>query len=281
MRRAALASVALLLLLSVSCGRPTLDLSSAAKFKRSKEKIRASLSQGKRQEFDDALEALVTERIDFLSMGLLPFTKSGDAESAFLDKLRPDLNGKNASEIIAAGREIERAEFRRLRQAKVDHDARKAKLDAEIRQINERNARLKRLAVSYVSRRDETAFFLSTTKLVLRVSNFLETAVAGFSADVKMYAPGRSVPEWSNEEYFPIKSGVEPGETRSIELLVGGLSGIPKVENARFEFDVTRIAGPDDVTLAERKALPDYSLLDSLFDQKKYDRLARKFPNEK
>lgn len=105
-RRLFHACLAPLIFFLAACGEPTLDLSSEAAFSDSMERVQNALSDGKREEFRDAMRIILLSQIDpmeFLSGSLQQSPNPTPKADARLKAL---LHGKTAEEVIALAEDL-------------------------------------------------------------------------------------------------------------------------------------------------------------------------------
>ena len=78
------------------CSDPTIDASSEAKMKESVAKVRESLPEAKRTDFDQAVQLIAFSQIDMKSLFANGGADAGDVEG----KMRDALNGKTAEQEV-------------------------------------------------------------------------------------------------------------------------------------------------------------------------------------
>ena len=78
------------------CSDPKIDTSTDESMKSSISKVRESLPEGKRQEFDEAIQILAFSKIDMKDLFTAGATGVGNIEG----KMRDSLNGKSGAQII-------------------------------------------------------------------------------------------------------------------------------------------------------------------------------------
>ena len=85
------------------CSDPTIDASSEAKMKESVAKVRESLPEAKRTDFDQAVQLIAFSQIDMKSLFANGGADAGDVEG----KMRDALNGKTAEQVLAQAEQIQ------------------------------------------------------------------------------------------------------------------------------------------------------------------------------
>lgn len=252
---AALASI------MVGCSEPKIDASSDEAMKSSSQKVRESLPESKRADFDEALQVLAFHQIDMKAL----FTEGAAGVGNLESKMRSALNGKTADEVIGEANRI-----------KAERQAReRAQALEEIRELEE-----KRLA-SIKAQEELKKFEVLRSRFHMRERDFgrtqpiIELAVKnGTSSPVSrayfegtIASPGRSVP-WHKDTFnYSISGGLESGEEASWSLAPNMFSGWGKVDapaDAIFTVTVDKLDGPDGETL--------YSVRD--FGEREAQRLA-------
>lgn len=85
------------------CSDPTIDASSEAKMKESVAKVRESLPEAKRSDFDQAVQLIAFSQVDMKSLFANGGADAGDMEG----KMRDALNGKTAEQVLAQAEQIQ------------------------------------------------------------------------------------------------------------------------------------------------------------------------------
>jgi hypothetical protein len=230
----------------VGCSEPTIDVSSDEAMKSSSQKVRESLPESKRADFDEALQILLFSQIDMKAI----FTEGAAGVGNLEGKMRSTLDGKTADEVIAEANKI-----------KAERQAReRAQALAEIQELEERRRlsikaleELKKFEVLrsrfYMRERD---FGGMQPIIELTVKNGTNSPVSRAYFEGTIASPGRSVP-WHKDAFnYSISGGLEPGEEASWNLAPNMFSGWGKVDapaDAIFTVTVEKLDGPDGQTL--------------------------------
>ena len=120
----ALLMVVLAVMAITGCSDPTIDASSEAKMKESVAKVRESLPEAKRTDFDKAVQLIAFSQIDMKSLFANGGADAGDVEGKMLDSL----NGKRAETLLAQAAKIQgEGKAREKEQAVAEHRALVAK----------------------------------------------------------------------------------------------------------------------------------------------------------
>jgi hypothetical protein len=253
--------VTLGLAFTAGCGKPTIDTSSDEAIRASSQKVRESLPDSKRAEFDKALQILAFSQIDMRDL----FAEGAVGAGALDGKIRGSLDGKTAEEVMA-----EAAIISAERQAR--------ERDQALEEIKELEA--KRHAAEHAQRElrkfevlrsrfymKEQEFMGEQPIIELSVRNGTGSPVSRAYFEGIIASPDRSVP-WHQDTFnHSIPGGIEPGEDATWSLAPNMFSGWGNVDapaDAVFTVTVEGLDGPGGETL--------YSVRD--FGEREMERLA-------
>lgn len=260
MKKIALAGVVLLAISVAGCSKPTIDASSDEAMKESVQKVRESLPESKRTEFDEAIQVLAFSQIDLATI------MAGGASSASIEaKLKGALGGKTAEEIIN-----EASRVKAERQAREREQALSEIQELENKRIDYEKSKdeLKKFEVLRSRFRFQEQRFMGKQPIIeLTVKNGTSSPISRAYFKGVIASPNRSVPWLKDEFNYSIKGGLEPGEEASWTLAPNMFSDWGKVEapaDAVFTVTVEQLDGPDGESL--------FSTLD--FDEDDERRLA-------
>lgn len=242
-KKLAVLSISLLL---AACTKPSIDTSSDEAMKASVAKVRESLPESKRAEFDQALQVLAFNQLDFASL----FKDGMTGTSTTLDNVKSTLNGRTGEQVIdEAGKIVAERRTKEREQAL-----------AEIEELQTKKAS------SEVAKAQLTKFEVTRSKFYKRQRDFLGnqpvielTVRNGTSSAVSrayflgtLASPGRSVP-WIKDTFnYEISGGLEPGEEARWTLAPNMFSDWGKVNapaDAVFTAEVERLDGADSKAL--------------------------------
>ncbi len=245
------------LLLAVGCGEPTIDTTSDNTTQESMQRVRASLPESKREEFDSAIQVLAFSNIDFANI----MEEGADGAEEFVEQVRGDLDGKTGEEVLAEARAvIAEREIKEKRQALAEIKELVAKQQSadlakeELRKFEVIRSRF------YKRQREYSG---EEPIIELTVRNGMSEAVSRAYFEGVIASPGRSVP-WLKESFnYSISGGLEPGEEASWNLAPNRFSEWGRVDapaDAVFTATVIRLDGADESPLFEASGLSEYEL---------------------
>lgn len=238
--------LAVLTSIMIGCSDPKIDASTDEAMKASSQKVRESLPESKRAEFDEALQVLAFSQIDMKALFAEEAAGAGNLE----DKMRSALNGKTADEVIAEANRIKaerqaRERVQALDEIKELEEKRKASVKArgELKKFEVLRSRF------FMRERD----FMGKQPIIeLSVKNGTSTPVSRAYFEGTIASPGRSVP-WHKDTFnYSISGGLEPGEEATWNLAPNMFSDWGKVDapaDAVFTVTVEKLDGPDGETL--------------------------------
>ena len=221
--------------------------------KSSIEKVRSSLAEEKRPEFDEALQGLAFSNIDFGDLA-----EASEDEGGFEEKLRSSINGKSAQQIISEADEIRIERERRQREQALEEIG---ELEAKLKEAESAKRELEKFEVSR-SRfyKEEQSFGGDQPIIELTVRNGTDQAVSRAYFEGVLASPGRSVP-WHKDTFnYSISGGLEPGEEAAWKLAPNMFSDWGEVDapgDAVFTVTVRRLDGADEEPIYDARGLSD------------------------
>jgi hypothetical protein len=248
--RNATVSIAALLLLA-GCSKPRVDGRSDDSLKASVEKVRASVPENQRDEFD---KAIATVGMSKLSMERI---LSGNAAAGAAD-VREALNGKTAAEIFAMAKSIEEQRQREQRETDLKEVAALEKERAAADVATTELAKFEVLRAKFSTESDSIG--MSHPHILLTVKNGTAHAVSRAFFHGVIASPGRSVP-WVSEDFnYTIPGGLNPGEEASWNLTPNSFSSWGTVQvpaDAGLQVTVVRLNGPNAEELYSTEKFTD------------------------
>ncbi len=233
---------------ALGCGNePRIDTSSDEAMETSIEEVRSTLSSEEQEEFTEALQVLAFSGVsveDLFAEGL-----TGGA-AGLQGRVKETLQGKSASEVIAAADSIRREREAREREQAVQEIAELEEKQAEAAGARQELAKFE-VQRSRFSKR-ENLIGMAEPIIELTVHNGTAHAISRAYFLGTLASPGRSVP-WVKETFnYQIRGGLEPGEQASWRLAPNMFSDWGNVDvpgDAILTVEVVRLDGPDGETL--------------------------------
>jgi len=226
-------------------GTKKVDSSSDESLKSSLNAVKNSLSDEKKKEFEDAIQALAFSEIGNIF-------EAADNPEGMQRKIKDKLEGKTADEIIVEGNRIIAERKKKEReQALNEIEETKTKIaELEQKRSAAENAKEDLKKFNVVRSRfyfQESSFMEAVIELT--VKNQTQHAVSRAYFQGVLASPGRSVP-WVQDSFnYEIAGGLEPGEQVTWELspkMFGKWSKAPKDrKDMVLTVTVTRIDGAD------------------------------------
>ena len=262
-------AIGVLVLLLAGCDKPKIDATSDESMKQSIEKVRESLPENKRAEFDNAIKVAIFSNVNFAD--ILNSGASVDKEE--LDrKFRETLSGKTGDEVISYAQKINaERELKQKQQAIAEiNELEKKKASAEKSKED-----LKKFEV--LSSRfslEKGSLGVPQPKIKLQVKNNTGKTISRAFFYGVITSPNRSVP-WFEEDFnLEIPGGIEAGEEATWNLEPNMFSDWAKVNapsDAVFTVTVMRLDGNDKKTLFDASGFTqqDQERLDSLKEKVK------------
>jgi hypothetical protein len=227
-----------LLMFLVACGAPRIDTSSDERMGKSIARVRDSLPEAKRKEFDQAMVTMSLMNLSSQRTG-----RMSTQESLAATKAR--IAGKTADEVIAEASKVRaEAEAKVRKTAKADiEELEKAR--AAVEAVKGELAKFEVLDAKF----RPTPVSVGTEPLIiLTVRNNTAHRVSRAYFVGTLTSPGRSVP-WLRKEFgYEIRGGIEPGRQATWRLSPDRFSewGAVKPDNdARLTAEVIALEGAD------------------------------------
>ncbi|WP_449543264.1 DUF6694 family lipoprotein [Enterobacter ludwigii] len=261
--------VILLSCLLAGCDKPKIDSSTDDAMKSSIAKVRESLPENKREEFDSALQVVAFSNIN---MADLMHASSDNDKEDLNKKMREPLSGKTAEEVISyaqkvtAERELKQKEqaiqeIKTLEKKKADSDMAKE----ELKKIQVLSARFTR---------EPEADGEPQPVIRLVVKNKSENVISRAYLHGVIASSGHSDPWLESKFFYDIPDGLKPNEEATWALAPPKNSEWGQLyapSDAVFTVTVMRVDGTD------KQALFDATMFTEE-DSNKLDELKKKYP---
>jgi hypothetical protein len=230
--------ILLCMFVSAACSAPKLDGSSDEKFKASTARVRESLPEARRTEFDTAFTALA-----FKNFSLTKAATMG--VDAMTSDVRTAMNGKTADDVIAEFKKLEAERAEKAREEAMQEIAElKKERDSDITA----KAELDKFTVERARFSVDRSGFMAEPRIGLRVRNGTAHAISRAHFRGRIVSPGRSVP-WLEEDFnYQIPGGLEPGDVGDWNLSPNAFSKWGSVQapaNSGLEVTVMQLDGAD------------------------------------
>ena len=238
--------ISVLVLFLSGCSDPKIDASTDESIKVSIEKVRQSLPDDKRAEFDDALKILAFSQISLKGL----FADGATGVSSAKGKMKDVLNGKTGEEVIA--------EAERIKKERKEKE--KTQALSEIKELQEKQAisinakeSLKQFQIIR-SRfyKQEQKYGHDKPIVELTVKNGTAHPVSRAYFKGTLASPDRSIP-WLVETFnYEISGGLEPGEQAEWSLAPNQFSDWGSVDaptDAILTVEVEQLDGSDSEPL--------------------------------
>jgi len=231
---------------STGYSQPRFDTSSDEKMKASIAKVRESLPENRRHEFDEALEITLFSQVDLQNLFVAGATGVNVVEA----KIKQSLNGKTAQEIIAQSAQIK----------KERKEAERRQVLSEIKELEKKQIKAQKdkdeLAKFQIIRsrfyKKELEFIGGQPIIELTVKNGTQYPISRAYFKGILATPGRSIPWLKDDFNYSIPGGLEPGEEATWELWQNMFSRWGHVEmhdDAIFTVEVEQLDGADNKAL--------------------------------
>lgn len=236
------------------CSKPKIDATSDETLKASIEKVRESLPEGNRKEFDEAIQVLAFSNLDLGTV----FSDAMSGTNTSVSSMKDALAGKTGFEVI---QEAEKLKVER--QAKEKEQALQEIKELEEKRIKAEEARsqlssFKITRSRFYKRRRE---YLGPEPIIeLTVQNETKFPVSRAYFTGTLASPGRAVPWLKDQFNYEISGGLEPGEKATWSLAPNMFSDWGKVEapkDAVLTVTVEQLDGADGESLFSRRDFDD------------------------
>lgn len=237
---------ALVLGIIAGCSKPTIDASTDESMKASSQKVRESLPEARRAEFDEAIQLLAFSQIDMKDL----FSEGAVGAGGIEGKMRSAFDGKTADQVIAEAARIKAERQAREREQALDEIK---ELEAKRQAATLAREELKKFEVlrSRFYKR-ERQYMGEQPIIELSIKNGTSSPVSRAYFEGTIASPGRSVPWLQDTFNYSISGGLEPGENAEWSLAPNQFSDWGKVDapaDAIFTVTVEKLDGPDGETL--------------------------------
>lgn len=195
--------IVFLLILSLilqGCGDKKVDSSSDESFRTSVESVKRELSDDQRKKFEEAVQAMAFSEIGNI------FQAAADPEGV-QRRINDKLNGKTASQIIAEGEAVIEQRRASVRDKTKNEEEIAAKNESLLNCIN-----------SHVVFRNPRFEGTDGQWFKVDVTNNLSWAIRGYHVTYLIKGDNRSSPIKEDDIFMEISGGIEPGETKSIDV---------------------------------------------------------------
>ncbi len=245
----------LVIVVFVGCSEPKIDASTDESLKASVEKVKKSLPESEKKEFDEAMQMIAFSQIDIKKLIAQGTPGTGNLE----EKVRHSLDGKTGEQVIAEAERIREERKERERQQAIEEIH-----ELELKRAKSESAReeLKKFQVV------RSRFYLRKEKYVgnqpiieLTVKNGTNQAVSRAYFEGTIASPGRSVPWYKDSFNYSISGGLEPGEKANWNLAPNMFSDWGKVDapkDAIFTVTVEQLDGPDGEPIFSTREFNEY-----------------------
>ena len=237
--RSSLLLFVLSLVFLMGCGKPTVDASSRESMRASMERIRSSLSSDKRREFDEAIETILTGKLDLEDFYL------GYDKSDLRPSVKRAVDGKTADELFAdagALKAQKKAEERARIKTEIVEIERKRAADQAAR------VHLARFEVSGCRYYRKEGFGKGEAIIEFSVHNQTRFHVARAYFRAALSTPERPAPWLKHSFNYEIPGGVPPGEQVTWSLIPSGFSAWGRTQvpdEAKLTIEILRLDGLD------------------------------------
>lgn len=258
-----------ILVLTAGCGEKKVDSSSDESFIRSIESVKTSLSEEKKKEFEEAVQAIAFSEIGNI------FEVAVNPEGIQI-KIKDNLDGKTADEIIAEGKRIIIERKKKEREQVINEIKEVKKKISEFKnqrtKAEQNKESLKQFKILRSRFYYKKSTFMDEPVIELTVKNNTKHSVSRAYFRGVLATPGRSVP-WIQDSFnYKIRGGLEPGEQVTWKLKPTMFSEWGNAPTDRNDMVLTvtviRIDGPNE------KAIFDYEF--SKWDKERLEELNKR-----
>ncbi|EKB5404220.1 hypothetical protein OOP60_004669 [Salmonella enterica] len=265
-------AISALAMVLVGCDQPIIDTTSDASIKESIAKVRESLPENKKTDFDNAIKVTVFSNIDFAD--LMKSGLSGNQDEINKKILEP-LSGKTGDEVISyANQVVADREMKQKEQALQEIKELEERKDEATKAVEE----LKKFEVikSRFSMEKES-YGRDQPIITLVVKNNTNKPVARAYFHGVIASKERAVPWLEKDFNYEISGGIEPGEQVEWNLAPNKFSEWGKVDapsDAILTVTVVRLDGADNKPIFDATTF-------SAKDQDRLEKLKKDFDNFK
>jgi len=247
--------VAILSFTLFGCSDPKIDASSDESMSNSVKKVRESLPESKRSEFDEAMQVLAFSQVDMKDIFAEGVTGAGNVEG----KIRHSLDGKTGEQVIAEAERIQVERKERERQQALGEIR-----ELEAKRVKAETARQQLMKFQVLRSRfymQEQEFIGKQPIIELTVKNGTEKAVSRAYFEGTIASPNRSVPWYKDTFNYSISGGLESGEQATWSLAPNMFSDWGQVNaptDAVFTVTVEQLDGPDGEPIYSTREFSNY-----------------------
>lgn len=243
-----------LIFLLMGCSEPTIDTSTNESMTKSIDKIKDRLNEQEASKFDEALQTIALNNIDFSS--ILSSDNASNIEETMLKNSSSELNGKTYEQVLDRANSIRlELEKKQIEQAILEIKELEEKQNkAELAKSSLEKFRISR---SRYYQNDNSLF--STGVIEFTIQNDSDSAISKVHMKGTYATQGRSVPWVVDDFSYSISGGLEPGEKQSISIYAPYTFDNVEVRNdAILTIDVTRVDGPSGDAIYNAEGLNEY-----------------------
>ncbi len=232
------------LLISTACNAESLKLdgSSVTAFKASAQKIAEGLSDEKREALSEAVTMVMLANVPLADL-MVAGAMGEEGGEKLAGQYVNSLNGMTAEEVVKKAQEM--------------NDSKLSKVTTDAESYNTIQKELNKVTISDVSiSKSKDSLNMEKVTVKLTVKNELNQAISAVYFSGTVTTEGRSTP-WIKEEInYSIPGGIEPNETKKLELEPNMFtwSGDKLPANAKLELALTQV---DDAKGEPLLKLPD------------------------
>jgi hypothetical protein len=250
----------------LGCSSPKVDSSTDESLKKSLERVRGSLPEEKRADFDSAIRDLAFADLNIRDIMAQGANQSSDALAS---KMKQRLNGKTGEQILSEATKLRETRERNEREQAIGEIAELQKKAAAATLAKQK---LAGFTVSRSRLYRETRGFMTEPVIELSVKNGTQSPVSRAYFHGVVASPGRSVPWISADFNYSISGGLEPGESATWKLTPNmfGEWGTKTPPDAILTVDVVKLDGPEGKTLYDAEGLSETEQQRLAALQKKY-----------
>lgn len=268
-------SILFLLILTASlfysCAKK-IDGTSEETMKSSIEEIKKSLTNEKKQEFEEALQSIL-----FSGINISDILAGEEGSKKVVDDIKGVLNGLTSDEVIAKGIEIQRkVEAKKKEQAKIEIEELYQK--KELASKNRKELKAFEVIKSRFYKRKKGSYYITYEPIIkLTVKNGTKQAISRAYFEGTLSSPERSVP-WLKESFnYQISGGLEPDEEVTWSLAPNSFSDWGTVQAPKDAILTVEVIALDD---AEGNKLYSIDMFDG-DDEKRLVELLKNYPEFK
>ncbi|MGL6339986.1 MAG: DUF6694 family lipoprotein, partial [Waterburya sp.] len=226
-------------LLFTSCSS-RINTSSKSKMESSIEKVRQSLPENKREEFDMSLQWLLfIQRLEYMESII------GERSTTNNSELNIELEGKTGLEIIALAENLQK-DFYKEEQEQVRQEIKELE-NKKVSAENDKRELAKFKVISYRFYKQQEEYYGEELIIELTMKNETTHPISQGYFIGTLATPNRAVPWLQKLFSYSIPGGLEPGEEINLRLLVQqyksklNIANIP--QNAVFNVEVKQLDG--------------------------------------